>query len=152
VRGSNCGAIEKKWKRDKLELSHDWSAEMLTELRDYFSLLYSIIFCVWMRFGCIRAFGFGFEWFSLYSPILIVNFLRVVSNSGCRLITPNHINLGVLFDCVILYFRYFLLLWWSLKLVLSQQTLIKLLNTKVKLTGVVLEVPQKNALISYSLI
>jgi hypothetical protein len=58
-----------------------------------------------MRFGCIET--FGFEWFflyySLYYIILIVNFLQVISASGCRLIKPNHLNLLVLCGCVIFY-------------------------------------------------
>jgi hypothetical protein len=33
--------------------------------------------------------------------ILIVNFFRVVSASGCRLVKPNHLNLGVLCDYVL---------------------------------------------------
>jgi hypothetical protein len=62
-----------------------------------------------VRFGCIEA--FGYEWFSLYyflySTILTVNFLRVVSASGCQLIKPNYLNLGVLCDCVILFYAIF---------------------------------------------
>jgi hypothetical protein len=36
--------------------------------------------------------------------LLLVNILRVVSASGCSLIKPNHLNFGVLCDCVIYYF------------------------------------------------
>jgi hypothetical protein len=35
--------------------------------------------------------------------LLLVNILLIVSTSGCRLIKPNHLNFGVLCDCVIYY-------------------------------------------------
>jgi hypothetical protein len=40
--------------------------------------------------------------YSLCTHLLIVNFLRVVSNGGCRLVKPNHLNLGVVCDYFLL--------------------------------------------------
>jgi hypothetical protein len=58
---------------------------------------------------CIEA--FEIEWFFLYyflySIILIVNFFRIVSASECTLVKSNHLNFGVLCDCVIFYYVIF---------------------------------------------
>jgi hypothetical protein len=70
--------------------------QALREFREYFSFVFNSLLCV-CELGCIGA--FGFEWFclyySLYSLLLIVNFSWIVSASGCRLVKPNHLNLGV---------------------------------------------------------
>jgi hypothetical protein len=70
------------------------------------SLLSLICFCLRVRFAYIGA--FGFEWFFFVLlfvlHILLVNILRVVFAGGCKLIKPNHLNLGVLCDCVIFYY------------------------------------------------
>jgi hypothetical protein len=82
-----------KWENRKIETN------LQQKMSLYFCLLEYILYCVIVRFGCIGA--LGFEWFSLYYfvlRLLIVNFLRVVSTSGCRLIKPNHLNFGVLCD------------------------------------------------------
>lgn len=54
-----------------------------------------------------------FEWFSPYYSfvlhLLLVNFLRIVSASGCKLVKLNHLNLGVLCDWFILYSTIFCL-------------------------------------------
>jgi hypothetical protein len=73
----------------------------LKELREYFSLLSLILFCVRVGFACIWA--LGFEWFSPYYSfllhLLLVNFFQIISANGCKLIKPNHLNLGIF--CVI---------------------------------------------------
>jgi hypothetical protein len=56
-----------------------------------------ILFCVRVRFWCIRAFGFEWLLFVLHFVLHPFDrgFLLVVSTSGCRLVKPNHLNLGV---------------------------------------------------------
>jgi hypothetical protein len=56
-------------------------------------------------------------WFCVVFPILVfvlnlllVNILRVISVSGCRLFKPNHLNFGILYDCVIYYYAIFFFL------------------------------------------
>ena len=43
------------------------------------------------------------------TPSFDSEFLQVVSNSGCRLVKPNHLNLGVVCDCFLLssYYSHF---------------------------------------------
>jgi hypothetical protein len=61
----------------------------------YFLLLFSL--WVKVRIGCIWALSLsGFLALLLsYTHLLIVDFLGVVSSSGCRLVKPNHLNLDV---------------------------------------------------------
>jgi hypothetical protein len=65
---------------------------------------YFFLFCVRLRYGCIGV--LGFEWFFslllFVLHLLIVNFFQVVSNSGCRLVKPNNLNLGVVCDYFLL--------------------------------------------------
>jgi hypothetical protein len=39
--------------------------------------------------------------------LLLLNIFQVVSAGGCKLIKPNHLNLGVLCDCIIFYYAIF---------------------------------------------
>jgi hypothetical protein len=49
-------------------------------------------------FGCIEAFGFELLLFVFHFVLhlLIVDFSWIISASGCKLVRPNHLNLGVL--------------------------------------------------------
>jgi len=64
-----------------------------------------------VRIGSIDALGLsGFLALLLScTHLLIVDFLWVVSASGCRLVKPNHLNLGVMCDCLSLLFRVLLI-------------------------------------------
>jgi hypothetical protein len=48
-----------------------------------------------------------FSYYSFVLHLLLVNFLRIVSASGCRLVKLNHLNLGVLCDWFIFYYAIF---------------------------------------------
>jgi hypothetical protein len=58
-----------------------------------------------VRFGCIGAFEFQWLFFVLHFVlhILIVKFYWIVSSSRCRLVKPNHLNLGVSYVIVLLF-------------------------------------------------
>jgi hypothetical protein len=60
-----------------------------------------------VRIGCIGALGLSSFLVLLFSCtyLLIVDFLRVVPASGCRLVKLNHLNLGVVCGCLSLLFR-----------------------------------------------
>jgi hypothetical protein len=91
-----------KRKSSSLSVFSPVLAERCSGFREYF-FLSLIPFCLEVRFGCIKAFRFLviFSVLHFVLHILIVNFFRVVSASGCRLVKPNHLNLGVLCDYVL---------------------------------------------------
>lgn len=70
-----------------------------------------------VRFGCIRVFGFEWLLFVLHFVLhpFIVDFSWIVSAGGYKHVKPNHLNLGVSCDCVVVicYSVIFLLLLWS---------------------------------------
>ena len=64
-----------------------------------------VIILLWAKceLGVIETLGLnGFLALLLScTHLLIVNFVRVISASGCRLVKPNHLNLCIMCDCLI---------------------------------------------------
>jgi hypothetical protein len=65
----------------------------------------AFLFCVLIEWDLSVLVLLGLSGYSLcctlYSIILLVDFSWIVSTSRCRLVRPNHLNLGVSWDCVV---------------------------------------------------
>ena len=94
-----------------------------------------VIILLWAKWelGVIGALGLsGFLALLLScTHLLIVDFLWVVSTSGCRLVKPNHLNLCVVCDCLSLLFH--ILLIFRISRVLGN--MINFLTTSIKAFG-----------------
>jgi hypothetical protein len=66
--------------------------------------------CVLGVFGLLVLCGFPYTSLCTQPFVIQVNILRVISVSGCRLFKSNHLNFGILYDCVIYYYVIFFFL------------------------------------------